>query len=265
MGKADFGQVILDADIWADTQAAFVGEKLPPVTLKGIDGPVVIVNARQVRRGSRLQPPERALVGRETEQACLAEALQEFIPHPNLPSVAPKGEGVVLPLAQWERGRGEGQGVAFLITGETGLGKTMLVSDLAATARQRGFTVLVGRCQPHGQHIPLFPWLDLLAGWLDLDENAAPAEQRARLSTELAALDMLAAEQALTSLLSLPKMAAAEAQTTASTKPSLFAALSDKVQSQPAPAGLDALLKQRLDASEGIRSVLLKSPRCGKS
>jgi len=56
----------------------------------------------------------------------------------------------------------------------------------------------------HSKHIPLFPWIDLLAGWLGLDENAAPAEQARRLSTELACADMSASENALADMLACP-------------------------------------------------------------
>ena len=152
MSKAQPGQVILDSDIWEHASTAFVGESLPPVTLKGITGPVVIVNVREMRRGTRLQPLERPLLGREAEQARLATALDELLASSPSPLQKVKGS-------------------AWLVSGETGLGKTALMSHLADLARQRGLTVLVGRCQPHGKHFPLFPWLDLLTSWLGFDEN----------------------------------------------------------------------------------------------
>jgi class 3 adenylate cyclase/tetratricopeptide (TPR) repeat protein len=235
MGKAQFGQVILDADIWADTQASFVGEKLSPVTLKGIDGPVVIINVRQIRRGTRLHPLTRPLLGREAEQTRLTEALDSL------------------------QSRSGGRGTVWMVTGETGIGKTSLMSDLAAMARKRDLTVLVGRCQPHGKHIPLFPWADLLAGWLEIDESADLGQQRARLSAELTSLDMPASENALADLLALPVVEApkrAKADVAEKEPVSMLAALSDKVQQeQPAPSvGLDALLKQRLGDSEETTS-----------
>jgi class 3 adenylate cyclase len=123
MSKAAFGQVILDSDIWAEIRGAFVGESLPAVHLKGIEGPVVIVNVRQVRRGTRLPILERPLLGREAEQRHLQEALE------NLTAA--------------------GQGSGWLISGESGIGKTSLIADLAGKAKEQGLTVLYGRCQPH--------------------------------------------------------------------------------------------------------------------
>ncbi|MBN1993214.1 MAG: AAA family ATPase [Anaerolineae bacterium] len=227
MSKAQFGQVILDADIWADTQAAFVGEQLPAIKLKGIEGPVVIVDVRKMRRGTRLLPLERPLVGRESEQKRLAEAVD---------ALAAKSGGQ-----------------AWMVSGETGVGKTSLMADLAAVAQGRGLKVLMGRCQPHGKYIPLFPWLDLVAGWLDLDENANPAEQRIRLAEALTRLDLPALEYALADLLGLPAVESSKKRQTGSSprkEASLAATLSGRVQTRPAPgsspATLEALLKSRL-------------------
>jgi class 3 adenylate cyclase/tetratricopeptide (TPR) repeat protein len=213
MSKAQYGQVILDADIWAETQAAFVGEKLPAVALKGIDGRVVIINVREMRLGTRLQPLERPLLGREAEQARLAEALDA------LQDEIPKG------------------GKVWMIDGETGIGKTSLVSDLATMARKQGLTVLAGRCQPHGKHIPLFPWLDLLAGWLDFDGGTDPGKQRADLAAELSTLGMPDAESALADLLALPTVETSQnrkADPSSQSKPPVFAALSERVQQKQA-------------------------------
>ena len=172
MSQAQPGQVILDHDLWQKSQAAFVGKSLPPVHLKGIDGSVVIVNVRELRRGTRLQPPERPLLNREVATAQLCTALD------NLSSLQKNSKGN-----------------AWLVTGETGLGKTTLMAHLAELAQQRGLTVLVGRCQPHGKHTPLFAWIDLLTGWLDLDQYSDRALQRVRLVEELASLGLSAIEK----------------------------------------------------------------------
>ena len=44
-----------------------------------------------------------------------------------------------------------------LISGDAGVGKTRLVSELAARAAGRGFTVLSGRCAELGDSIPYLP------------------------------------------------------------------------------------------------------------
>jgi len=233
MSKAQFGQVILDAEIWEETRTAFVGEQLPPVKLKGIPGQVVIVNVHEIRRGTRLQPLERPLLGREAEQLRLAEAR----------------EGLVR----------RHQGGAWLVHGETGLGKTSLISDFAQKARQYPLTILVGRCQPHGKNIPLFVWTDLLIGWLDVDESANPAKERARLAAELASLEMLDAETALADLLGLGENGSREKRASLAQpakEASLLGALGQRIKEERVanaasqPGGLTALLDSRVNQSQ---------------
>jgi pimeloyl-ACP methyl ester carboxylesterase/tetratricopeptide (TPR) repeat protein len=56
-----------------------------------------------------------------------------------------------------------GSGVAVLVSGDAGIGKTRLVSDLATRARARGFEVLVGRCLDLvGTELPYQPFADAL-------------------------------------------------------------------------------------------------------
>jgi predicted ATPase len=208
-----------------------VGENLPAVKLKGIEGDVVIINVRKMRRGSRLQPPERPLLGREVEQHRLAGA-----------------------LAALQKGRGD----AWLVSGETGIGKTSLVADLAAGARRQGVTVLAGRCQPHSKYMPLFPWLDVLAAWLDLDETPDCHQQRAQLAAKLSALGMSASQAALADLLALSPVESPPAAKSPKPKPdpaeqaapSMFTRLTRQVADEPvapvAAGGLSALLQQRL-------------------
>lgn len=234
MSKAQPGQIILDADIWEDTQTAFVGERLPSVRLKGIEGPVVIVNVHEIRRGTRLQPLERPLLGRETEQAQLAQALE------------------ALSRSQ--------QGSTWMISGETGIGKTSLISYLADEARNLDVTVLAGRCQPHGKHIPLFIWVDVLTGWLDTDESADPTKQRAHLAAELDSLGMADAENAMAALLAFSDTDGREfsrstgpTRQIAEDKGSLLGTLGQKVEPDRTPTAtlhppgsLSALLGNRL-------------------
>jgi DNA-binding winged helix-turn-helix (wHTH) protein/tetratricopeptide (TPR) repeat protein len=72
-----------------------------------------------------------------------------------------------------ERSRGR----VFLITGETGIGKTRLVDELAALAEERGATVRVGHCWETEGAPAYWPWLQILR-----------ADARARGVDELRAL-----------------------------------------------------------------------------
>ena len=59
-----------------------------------------------------------------------------------------------------------------LVAGEPGIGKSRLVGDLAATARDRGTTVLVGRCQ-EGDYAPaLWPWLGVVRRLVEAEGGA---------------------------------------------------------------------------------------------
>ncbi len=56
----------------------------------------------------------------------------------------------------------EGRPTHALISGDAGVGKTRLVSELAARAAGHGFTVLSGRCAELGDSIPYLPLADAL-------------------------------------------------------------------------------------------------------
>jgi DNA-binding CsgD family transcriptional regulator len=55
-----------------------------------------------------------------------------------------------------------GRPVVALVSGDAGVGKTRLVAELAAGARERGFTVLVGRCAELADSVPYLPLADAL-------------------------------------------------------------------------------------------------------
>jgi len=55
-----------------------------------------------------------------------------------------------------------GQPVVVLISGDAGVGKTRLTSELAAVAGRRGFTVLTGHCAELADTVPYLPLADAL-------------------------------------------------------------------------------------------------------
>ena len=89
---------------------------------------------------------------------------------------------------------GDGEPLVAVIGGEAGVGKTRLVDQLAATAREQGVRVLGGGCVPLGEEgLPFAPVIEALRGLaddLDTDELqavAGPARQElARLVPDLA-------------------------------------------------------------------------------
>ncbi len=78
-----------------------------------------------------------------------------------------------------------GRPVVALVSGDAGVGKTRLVTELAARAREQGFTVLSGRCAELGDSVPYLPLADALR---DATTGPGPAD---RLREALAARPIL--------------------------------------------------------------------------
>src|SRR5436190_7659433 len=55
-----------------------------------------------------------------------------------------------------------GEAAVALVSGDAGVGKTRLVTELVARARERGFCVLAGRCAELGDSVPYLPLADAL-------------------------------------------------------------------------------------------------------
>jgi hypothetical protein len=77
----------------------------------------------------------RPFVGRVQELADLASALEEAV---------------------------SGRGSLVLVTGEPGIGKTRLMSELARVGSERGVQVVTGRCWEEGGAPPYWPWLQVI-------------------------------------------------------------------------------------------------------
>jgi DNA-binding CsgD family transcriptional regulator/tetratricopeptide (TPR) repeat protein len=83
-----------------------------------------------------------------------------------------------------------GTPTAVLVGGEAGVGKTRLVGELVASARQAGATVLVGGCvELGGEGLPFAPLIEALRGFVrDLDEPELAQLVPGRARVELARL-----------------------------------------------------------------------------
>jgi AAA ATPase domain len=97
--------------------------------------------------------PMRPFVGRAQELADLASALEAAA---------------------------SGSGSLVLVTGEPGIGKTRLMSELARVASQRGLRVATGRCWEEGGAPPYWPWIQVMrALGGDLEGLVVPASPKA--------------------------------------------------------------------------------------
>jgi hypothetical protein len=73
-----------------------------------------------------------------------------------------------------------GRGSLVLVTGEPGIGKTRLMSELAQLAAQRGVRVVAGRCWEEGGAPPYWPWIQVLRSvGGDFERLAASADSHA--------------------------------------------------------------------------------------
>jgi tetratricopeptide (TPR) repeat protein len=84
---------------------------------------------------SGLTPTDRTFVGRERELAQIVAGLEDAA---------------------------VGRGRLMMLAGEPGIGKTSVADRVSATAAERGFTVLWGRCWEAGGAPAYWPWLDLI-------------------------------------------------------------------------------------------------------
>ena len=124
---------------------------------------------RTARAVSDLPAPETRLIGREREVAALHEALD----------------------AAWQ-----GRGRLAIVTGEAGIGKTHLVTDLIGEATRRGGAVLLGRAYETEQVLPFGVWVDAIRASSALADPALLAAlapgwrmELARLFPEIAPAD----------------------------------------------------------------------------
>ncbi|MDX2911140.1 helix-turn-helix transcriptional regulator [Streptomyces griseiscabiei] len=116
------------------------------------------------------------LVGRETELARLDEVLDGLTGTGRAPAGAGHGPAVVD------------------VTGAAGIGKSRLVSEFCARARERGMTVLRGRATEYEQQLPYQPLADALA---DLDTELRMPSSPADVHT----MDRFALQRAVSALL----------------------------------------------------------------
>jgi adenylate cyclase len=146
METAVSNQILVTQQIETAVAHQYRLEPLPLVPIKGKSDPQHLFSliGPRPRQALRLQEPAYTLpmVGRQAE---LQLAKEKLI------------------LTQ------QGQVQIVGIVAEAGMGKSRLVVELMAAARQHGFTVLGGACQSDGVHTPYLVWRAIWSAFFALD------------------------------------------------------------------------------------------------
>ena len=174
MQAAGSGEILLDRDTARRVEDGFICEALATVHVKGKREPVPVCRAVGVREeaqvwaGGEVDGRRRAcpIVGREQELARIAETVERAV---------------------------AGHGQLLVITGEAGTGKSRLLEELVALARQKEkrMVSLGGNCFSYGSQSPYLPWIDLLNSFfgLRMKEGEKHAQKLRRIEQRMVEAD----------------------------------------------------------------------------
>lgn len=151
MAAAKQGEILASKATVERAGTGFQVQRLKPLRVKGKAAPVAVFRLRGALNESR--PPRAVetvapLVGREEELEMLLRLGRQ---------VASRGHG------RW----------AYL-SGEPGIGKSRLTSEVAGQLQSGGWQVVVASCQMHTRHTPFAPWREPLRQLLHIAPDDAP-------------------------------------------------------------------------------------------
>lgn len=128
-----------------------------------------------------VRDPVRAyeLLGRGKARTRLDLSLQRGL----TPFVGREREMALLDAAMAQAADGRSSVIAF--GADAGSGKSRICYEFAEKARARGVKVFKGHCQAHGAMIPFLPILEVLRGFLGIEEDADPASAREKVAGRL--------------------------------------------------------------------------------
>jgi len=159
---APVGGIVVGEATARASREAIAYEQLDPVVLKGKPEPVPVLRVVEAVVSPRSEaPPERLtpFLGRDRELRLLRDV--------------------------WERLVAESTLELVTITGEPGIGKSRLVSELLDWLEQQPHPVTCrrGRCLAYGEGIGFWPLSEIIKQQVGLAETATEGEARARLET----------------------------------------------------------------------------------
>jgi ABC-type transport system substrate-binding protein/class 3 adenylate cyclase len=182
---APTGGIVVGPETERQVQPCVELEPLGEVELRGIERPLRVARVTGARGPAQVRAVV-PLVGRDAELAVLAAACEAIA---------------------------DGSGAIVSITGESGIGKSRLVSEARRTFGDR-IRFLEGRAGSYAESFPYWPVRDLLRDWLGVASDAPEARVRLELKAALGELSGGAewAYPFLARLLALPLEAEADAE-----------------------------------------------------
>jgi class 3 adenylate cyclase/tetratricopeptide (TPR) repeat protein len=179
MSESQPGQILISGWVHDRVRQSFECHPLEPMKLKGKAKPVTVyaVDRRVPASAWLREAAVGPLVGRDEELSALEHALDAL-----------------------EKGHGGG----IILVGETGMGKTRLIAELALRSRYWNISLLAGRCLSYAQGNPYTPWIEALWRWFELDAAADDIKRRSRVYEMLEQLGLAQLAETFWSLLGLP-------------------------------------------------------------
>jgi predicted ATPase/class 3 adenylate cyclase len=160
MQGASPGGVLADHSTARQVETSFVCQPLAPIRVKGKREPVPVCQPLAEREETGVLGQEGE--GRRSTPLVGRAAELETIRH------------IIAQAA-------EGQGQLLVINGEAGVGKSRLLAEVIALARERGMTGVRGDCLSYGAQSPYLPWIELLNAYFGLDgDGGGQVEERVR-------------------------------------------------------------------------------------
>jgi class 3 adenylate cyclase/predicted ATPase len=183
-GLAAPDTIVISAATVRLVQSAFALEDLGLQSLKGVTEPMMIARV--------LQP-----------SAAPSDATEE--PADGGRFLIGRDEEVGLLRRRWEQSS-EGAGQAVVVTGEAGIGKSVLVETLFGRVAEAGGARITFRCSPYHQNSTLYPIIEHLRRVFQFDRDDTPAAKLRKLERQLQAYQFIRDETIplFAALLSLP-------------------------------------------------------------
>jgi class 3 adenylate cyclase/tetratricopeptide (TPR) repeat protein len=166
MQAAAPSQILISGTVRRKLPNTFNCENLQPLRVKGKSQPIEVCAVQGVQGQVRASLNESGyalpMIGRQAQ-------LQQ--------------------VREWLQRARDGRGQVAGISAEAGMGKSRLMAEIAKEAAAQGCVYYTGECESYGTNISYLVWHAIWQDFFGIDPESSPDTQRARLETELAAID----------------------------------------------------------------------------